>query len=398
DPRDLLVTRGAGGLADLPPGARVGTSSLRRRALLLAARVDLTVLPMRGNVDTRLRRLDGGDCDAIVLAAAGLARLGRTPPHAWPLEPEEFVPAVGQGILGVEARAGDGAALAAAAALDDPDTRPCAVAARASIDTRPLAGRRVVITRAAAQASAFARLLSAAGADVLEAPTIAIGPPDSWGPLDAALERLRTYQWVVFTSVNGVAMVGARLADRGLGWTALAGARAAAIGPATAAALEACGVRADVVPEEYRAEGLVEHLRELVRPGDAVLLPRAAQARDVLVTELARLGARVSEVPVYRTRPVAEAAARLRAALERGEVDVVTFTSSSTAQSFAALFTDEERARLLAGVTIASIGPITAATAASFGLATRVMPDEYTIPALARAIVAHFSSRAERSG
>jgi len=103
-------------------------------------------------------------------------------------------------------------------------------------------------------------------------------------------------------------------------------------------------------------------------------------------------------VPVYRTRPVAEAAARLRAALERGEVDVVTFTSSSTAQSFAALFSDEERARLLAGVTIASIGPITAATAASFGLATRVMPDEYTIPALARAIVAHFSSRAERSG
>src|SRR5207237_40132 len=167
------------------------------------------------------------------------------------------------------------------------------------------------ITRAAAQASAFARLLSAAGADVLEAPTIAIGPPDSWGPLDAALERLSTFQWVVFTSVNGVAMVGARLADRGLGWTALTG---------------------------------------------------------------------------------------VRAALERGEVHVVTFTSSSTAQSFAALFTDEERARLLAGVTIASIGPITAATAASVGLATRVMPDEYTIPALARAIVAHFASRAERRG
>jgi len=270
--------------------------------------------------------------------------------------------------------------------------------ARASIDTRPLAGRRVVITRAAAQASAFARLLSAAGADVLEAPTIAIGPPDSWGPLDAALERLSTFQWVVFTSVNGVAMVGARLADRGLGWTALTGVRAAAIGPATATALESCGVRADVVPEEYRAEGLVERLRELVRPGDAVLLPRAAQTRDVLATELARLGAQVSEVPVYRTRPVTEAAAGLRAALERGEVDVVTFTSSSTAQSFAALFTDEERARLLAGVTIASIGPITAATAASVGLATRVMPDEYTIPALARAIVAHFASRAERSG
>src|SRR5260370_37151632 len=141
------------------------------------------------------------------------------------------------------------------------------MAAGASIDARPLAGRRVVITRAAAQASAFARLLSAAGADVLEAPTIAIGPPDSWEPLDAALERLSTFQWVVFTSVNGVAMVGTRLADRGLGWTALAGARAAAIGPATAAALEACGVRADVVPRDDRAEGLGEGPRAPARAG-----------------------------------------------------------------------------------------------------------------------------------
>src|SRR5207245_11027353 len=107
------------------------TSTPRRHASRSAACADLTVHRMRGNVATRRRRLDGGDCYAIVLAAAGLARLGRTPPHAWPLEPEEFVPAVGQGILGVEARAGDGAALAAAAALDDPDTRPCAVAERA---------------------------------------------------------------------------------------------------------------------------------------------------------------------------------------------------------------------------------------------------------------------------
>src|SRR5207244_5361832 len=150
--------------------------------------------------------------------------------------------------------------------------------ARASIDARPLAGRRVVITRAAAQASAFAQLLSAAGADVFEAPTIAIGPPDSWGPLDAALERLGTFQWVVFTSVNGVAMVGARLADRGLGWTALAGARAAAIGPATAAALEACGGRADVVPEEYRAGGPVGRPGQRVRTAAGVLVPGASES------------------------------------------------------------------------------------------------------------------------
>jgi uroporphyrinogen III methyltransferase / synthase len=269
--------------------------------------------------------------------------------------------------------------------------------AGAPTDARPLAGRRVVVTRAAAQGSTFARLLTEAGADVIEAPTIAIEPPETWGPLDEALGRARTFQWVIFTSANGVAMVDARLTRQGLGWTALARARVAAIGPATAAALARRGIRADVVPAEYRAEGLVARLRELVRAGEAVLLPRAAQTRDLLATELRRLGATVSEVPAYRTRPVSEAGGRLRPALERGEVDVVTFTSSSTVRGFAALFTDEERARLLPEVTIASIGPVTAATAASFGLATRIMPAEYTIPALARAIVGHFLGRAERS-
>jgi uroporphyrinogen III methyltransferase / synthase len=270
--------------------------------------------------------------------------------------------------------------------------------AGAPTEVRPLAGRQVVVTRAAAQGSTFAQLLVEAGADVIEAPTIVIEPPETWGPLDEALDRAGTFQWVIFTSANGVAMVDGRLTRQGRDWTALARARVAAIGPATAAALARRGIQADVVPAEYRAEGLVARLRELVQPGDAVLLPRAAQTRDLLATELRRLGATVREVPAYRTRLVAEAAGRLRPALERGAVDVVTFTSSSTVRGFAALFTDEERARLLARVTIASIGPITAATAASFGLRTQIMPGEYTIPALARAIVGHFSGRAERSG
>jgi hydroxymethylbilane synthase len=131
DPRDVLVTRGPSGLADLPARARVATSSPRRRALLLAARADLTVVPMRGNVDTRLRKLEEGGAEATVLAAAGLARLGRTPPYVCPLEPEVFVPAVGQGILALEARSDDPGALEAAAALDDPETRACALAERA---------------------------------------------------------------------------------------------------------------------------------------------------------------------------------------------------------------------------------------------------------------------------
>ncbi len=271
------------------------------------------------------------------------------------------------------------------------------MAAPRSLESRPLAGRRVLVTRAAAQASTFARLLRDAGAEVIEAPTIAIEPPVSWRPLDAAIARLAGFRWTIFTSANGVAMFDGRLAHHGLSWAALAHVRVAAIGPATAAALDARGIRAEVVPGEYRAEGLVECLRGLIQPGEAVLLPRAAETRDVLVRELARLGVEVVEVPAYRTRAVADAAARIRTALEAGEVDVVTFTSSSTVRNFAALFADEERRRLLSTVTIASIGPITAATAAAFGLATRIMPGEYTIPALTRAIADHFSTARERS-
>jgi hydroxymethylbilane synthase len=131
DPRDVLVTRRPGGLDHLPRGAVVGTSSPRRRALLLAARADLVVEPIRGNVDTRLRKLESGDYDAIVLAAAGLARLALKPPQVSPLAPEVFVPAVGQGVLAVEARAADAATVAALRALDHATTRVCATAERA---------------------------------------------------------------------------------------------------------------------------------------------------------------------------------------------------------------------------------------------------------------------------
>jgi len=256
---------------------------------------------------------------------------------------------------------------------------------------RPLDGRTVVVTRAAAQAQRFTQLLEAAGARVLEAPVIAIAPPPSWEPLDSALAALDAYTWVIFTSVNGVAMVDRRLGARGLTWSAMAGRRVAAIGPATADALAEHGVRADVVPAEYRAEGLVERLRTVMTPADRVLLPRAAQTRDVLVTELRRLGAHVEEVPAYTTRRAEAGTARLREALAAGTIDAVTFTSSSTARNFAELFTDDERRAWLSRVTVASIGPITAATAAEYGMTTDVMPGEYTIPALAKALADHFA-------
>src|SRR5262245_45857847 len=256
---------------------------------------------------------------------------------------------------------------------------------------RPLEGRTIVVTRASAQAQKFVNLLAAAGASVLQTPTIAIEPPTSWAPLDAALDSAGSFAWLIFTSVNGVMMVDRRLTTRRLSWTSLAQARVAAIGPATAEAIVEHGLRVEIVPREYRAEGLVERLRPELAAGDRVLLPRAAQTRDVLVRDLTRAGALVTEVAAYTTRQVGTSAAALRQALAARPADVVTFTSSSTARNFAEIFTEDERRAWFPALTVASIGPITAATAAEYGLTTRIMPSEYTIAALARAIEAYCS-------
>lgn len=253
---------------------------------------------------------------------------------------------------------------------------------------KPLTGRVVLVTRAREQAGAFSELLEAAGARVLLVPTIAIEPPHSWAPLDAALAG--EFTWVVFTSVNGVAMVRRRVEVTGRGRDLLERSRLAAIGPATAGALRDWGLTAEVVPAEYVAEGLVECLRPLVAAGDRVLLPRAAETRDVLVRELTAFGAHVTEVAAYRTRAAREQAGALREALASGRVDVVTFTSASTVRSFCALVGAAERPRLLSGVTVACIGPITRAAAEGCGLAPRIVPEAYTIAGLARAIVAYF--------
>jgi uroporphyrinogen III methyltransferase / synthase len=263
---------------------------------------------------------------------------------------------------------------------------------------QPLDGRTIVVTRAAAQARSFVELLRADGARVIQAPTIAIEPPTSWEPLDATLDDLGRYTWVVFTSVNGVAMVDRRLRERGQSWRALAAKQIAAIGPATSEALAEHDARAAAVPDEFRAERLAARLWPHLRPGDAVLLPRAAQTRDVLVTELRRLSATVTEVPAYRTRRVEGGGTPLGEALAARGVNAVTFTSSSTVRNLAELFSTEERRTWLAAVVVAAIGPITAATAAEYGLRTEIMPSEYTIAALARAITDYFSRAACAGG
>jgi uroporphyrinogen III methyltransferase/synthase len=259
-------------------------------------------------------------------------------------------------------------------------------------ERRPLFGRRVVVTRPRPQAARFAALLEGYGAEVVAVPTIRLEPPDDFAPLDAAIGGLARFRWVVFTSANGVAAFRERLAAAGLDARALAAARLAAIGPETAEALARAGLRADVVPSEYRAEGLVDALRDQLAAGSEVLLVRAAEARDVVPRELSALGAQVTVAPAYRTVPVKEGADHVVGLLEARRVDVVTFTSSSTVRGFMALLAPEEVRRLLGGVALAAIGPITAATIAEYGLEARISPREYTIPALAAAIAAYFTA------
>ena len=256
-------------------------------------------------------------------------------------------------------------------------------------EAKPLFGKRILVTRAREQASSFAQILEAAGAEVLEFPTIRIVPPESWAPLDAALGQLRDYQWVIFTSANGVRFFWERLRHAGRDLRDLFGITVCAIGPATAEALLRLGVQADIVPAEFKAEALVEAIGEEHVRGSRILLARAAEAREVIPDELARRGARVDVVPAYRTVKSTADAEELRTMLREGKIHAVTFTSSSTVKHFLDLV-GEETASLLNQVTVASIGPITAETAARCGIVSHIVPESYTIPALAEALVSHF--------
>ena len=258
-------------------------------------------------------------------------------------------------------------------------------------ERRPLFGRRIVVTRPRTQAASFIDRLTRAGADVLPFPTIAIAPPASWQPLDDALDRLERFDWVVFTSVNGVEMFFQRMQARRLDVRRLHRARVAAVGPETARALEARGLLVDVVPESFRAEGVAQALEQARVRGAHILLPRAAGAREILPVMLRAAGATVDEVTSYQTvRPPVDAS-ELRSLLRDRRVHLVTFTSSSTVRNFLDLLGSEAIA-LLRGVAIGCIGPITADTARAAKLEVAIQPRDYTVAALAEAIVEYFTS------
>ena len=259
-------------------------------------------------------------------------------------------------------------------------------------EKRPLLGKRIVVTRARAQASDLIRTLSDLGAQCLEFPTIRVLPPDDWQPLDEAIQRLAEYSWLIFTSVNGVRQFFDRLFFLGKDVRALHHLNTAAIGPATAAELLARGLKSDIVPENYRAESVVAAFEAVPVDGSRILLPRAEEARPVLPDELRKMGARVDEITVYHTVPVTDHSAELVDALRNGEVDLVTFTSSSTVRNFKSLLPEAQFEELMRPVTVASIGPITSDTARKLGFTVHISAETYTIDGLVEAIARHYAS------
>src|SRR6185503_13873755 len=255
--------------------------------------------------------------------------------------------------------------------------------------SRPLEGRRIVITRAREQAGDLARALEAHGAAVVLAPVIRIEPLPQLGALRAALAGLSAYRWVVFTSQNAVQIVFDRLLAWGLGPRSFASTAVAAIGSATGDALAQRGVVPALVPDEFVGEALAEALGARGGlAGSRVLVPSAQDARDALTAGLQAHGA-VDVVPVYRTVPTATDLSGLAVELREGRIDAVTFTSSSTVRSFVDLV--GRPAATSGRFAVAVIGPVTAGTARDLGLGDVLEAQPHTVPGLVDALVRRFA-------
>jgi uroporphyrinogen III methyltransferase / synthase len=258
---------------------------------------------------------------------------------------------------------------------------------------KPLAGKRIIVTRAGAQAYGLVEQIGRAGGEVVELPTIEIQPPESFDAFDAAIGNVEQYDWLIFTSVNSVGPFLVRLRLGGKTAASISSLKVGAIGPETAKRLASAGITASLVPERYQAEGILDALKSETMSGKRVLIPRAAEAREILPETLRQWGAAVDVVIAYRTALPGIDVAPVAELLRQRKVDVITFTSSSTVKNFVRLFGDKNLAEIAGGSAIACIGPITASTVEQSGGRAEIVAEEFTTAGLTRAIIAHVRAK-----
>ncbi|WP_167577555.1 uroporphyrinogen-III synthase [Ammoniphilus sp. YIM 78166] len=250
---------------------------------------------------------------------------------------------------------------------------------------KPLQGKTVLVTRSRAQASDLSRQIEALGGRPMEFPLIQLEPPRDLLPVQQALKEIHQFDWILFTSTNGVEFFVEQVQKAQLEFSHIT-ARVGVVGPKTAEILKRMGKVSDLVAAEFKAEGLLESLQGVLQPGDRVLLPRANIARDILPRELRARGMNVTEIVVYETVISSDGADQMIEMLQSGQIDIITFTSSSTVRNFCELLRGQNRDKLLAKAKIACIGPITAETAEKLGLKVDRVATDYTIDGLVQVL------------
>lgn len=250
--------------------------------------------------------------------------------------------------------------------------------------SKPLAGKVIVITRAQEQAGGLNKKLKSLGAQVMELPTIRILPPRSYQHLDRVIEKISSYDWIIFTSANGAEHFISRFKTKRKNLFALRKIKICSIGPATTQKLQSHGLKVNLKPREFTSEGLVEKFRKMDFAGLRVLLPRANLATDLLPKELEKIGANVERIVAYRTVREKSFPSRAGKMLKEGKVDIVTFTSSSTVKNFLSLVGLKN---LHPKINFASIGPVTTQTAKELGLKIRIEAKEHTVDGLVETIL-----------
>lgn len=263
-------------------------------------------------------------------------------------------------------------------------------------EQKPLFGKGIVITRPEKQADDLAQLLAKQGAKPISFPTIKIVPPPDWRKLDAALEKIDKYNWIIFTSANGVQFFFKRLMEKGKDIRDLSGIKICCIGPATAKQVEARGIKVDLMPSEFIAEGILQSFAGIDLKGRKILIPRAAKARDILPQGLKKKGASVDVVTAYQTLNSGRKKEEFEDLFTENKVDVITFTSSSTVTNFVEIMGTDYS--LPPHVQIACIGPVTAATAKKAGFSVDIHQKEYTIEGLVQALIDYFGRKSAATG